>query len=397
MATMSSKTELKTEDLVKVLNEVNISSFLDKWGPEVIVQAYDAEIGMQGILVIDNTLLGPGKGGIRMTPTVNFLEVFRLARTMTWKCSLADIPFGGAKAGIRANPTEVDKVKFIKSFARKIASYVPDRYITAPDMNTGEKEMAAFVEEVGDLQGATGKPERLGGIPHELGTTGFGVGIALETGLGMVHELTGLPEDLSDVKVAIQGFGNVGIGIAKFLFEKGAKVVAINDYWGAVCNPKGIDIDEVKKYSYATCEKDSIKNYDGAKAVPREDIFKVDCDILVPAACGNVINSENWATIKAKYIVEGANNATTAEAEQRLFSKGTIILPDFLANAGGVIGSYAEYKKMDAREAFALIESKITKNTENVLEKSLNLNVTARRAAKEIAKERLLDAMEKKL
>ena len=396
MATMSSKTALKSEDLVKVLNEVNISSFLDKWGPEEVIQVYDPEIGMQGILVIDNTLLGPGKGGIRMTPTVSFLEVFRLARTMTWKCSLADVPFGGAKAGIRANPTEVDKIKIIKAFARKISSHVPERYIAAPDMNTGEKEMAAFVEEVGDLQGATGKPERLGGIPHELGTTGFGVGISLETGLGMIHELVGLPEDLSDIRAAIQGFGNVGIGIAKFLHKKGAKVVALNDYWGAVYNPKGIDIEKVEKHSYATYEKDSIKNCEGAKVIPREDIFKVDCDVFVPAACGNVINADNWSSIKAKYIVEGANNATTAEAEQGLYEKGTIIIPDFLANAGGVIGSYAEYKRMDAKEAFALIESKIKKNTETVIQKSLDSNITARRAAKEIAKERLLDAMEKK-
>ncbi len=396
MATISTKTPLKTEDLVKVLNEVNISSFLDKWGPEEVIQVYDPESGMQGILVIDNTVLGPGKGGIRMTPTVSFLEVFRLARTMTWKCSLADVPFGGAKAGIRADPTKVDKIKIIKAFAKKIASHVPNRYITAPDMNTGEKEMAAFVEEVGDLQGATGKPERLGGIPHELGTTGFGVGIALETGLPMIHELTGLPENIADTRVAIQGFGNVGIGIAKFLQSKGAKVVAVNDYWGAIYNPKGIDVDKVEKHSYATCEKDSLRNCDGGKSIARDDIFKVDCDILVPAACGNVINADNWASIKAKYIVEGANNATTAEAEQGLYERGTIILPDFLANAGGVIGSYAEYKRMDAKEAFALIESKIRKNTEKVVQKSLDANVTPRRAAKEIAKQRILDAMEKK-
>ncbi len=397
MAEMNSKTVFEPEELVEIIKEVNISAFLDKWGPEKVIQVYDPEINMQGVLVIDNTALGPGKGGIRISPTVTPLEVFRLARAMTWKCSLADIPFGGAKSGIRANPFEIDKIKFMKSFAKKISLVVPEKYIAAPDMNTGEKEMAAFVEEVGDLQGATGKPERLGGIPHELGTTGFGVGVALETGLKMVHEFVGLPENVSDVRVAIQGFGNVGIGIAKYLFNNGAKVVALNDYWGGVYNPEGIDINEVSKHSYATCENSSIKNCKDGKEIARDDVFKVDCDILVPAACGNVINTNNWSSIKAKYIVEGANNATTPDAEVALYEKGTIILPDFLANAGGVIGSYAEYKKMNAESAFSLIETKIKDNTKLILQRSLESGISPRRIAKDIAQERILRAMEKRV
>ena len=391
-----SKTVFKPEEFVSLFKAVNVSAFLDKWGPEEVIQVYDPKINMQGVLVIDNTALGPGKGGIRISPTVTPLEVFRLARAMTWKCALADIPFGGAKSGIRANPFEIDKIKFIKSFAKKISSVVPEKYIAAPDMSTGEKEMAAFVEEVGDLQGATGKPEAMGGIPHELGTTGFGVGVALETGLGMVHEFVGLPENISDVRVAIQGFGNVGLGIARYLFHKGATIVALNDYWGGVYSTEGIDINEVSNNSYATCEKNSIKNCGKGKKIARDEIFEVECDILVPAACGDVINTQNWPSIKAKYIIEGANNATTLDAEASLYEKGVVVLPDFLANAGGVIGSYAEYKKMDAGQAFSLIESKIKDNTQLVLQKSLEAGILPRRIAKEIAEERILEATEKR-
>lgn len=390
------KTLLQPKSLIKILSEVNVPAFLDKWGPEEVIQVYDPEIDMQGILVIDNTLLGPGKGGIRISPTVTPLEVFRLARAMTWKCSLADIPFGGAKAGVRANPFEIDKIKFIKSFAKRISPFVPGRYIAAPDMNVGEKEMAAFVEEIGDLQAATGKPKRLGGIPHELGTTGFGVGVALETGLKIIHEFVGLPENVSDTRVAIQGFGNVGLGIAKYLFNKGARIVAINDYWGGIYNSRGIDINNASKYSYATSGDCSIKNCKEGKNLSRDDIFNIDCDIFVPAACGDVINTNTWSSIKAKYIVEGANNATTPDAEAALYEKGTIVLPDFLANAGGVIGSYAEYKKMDAEDAFSLIETKIKDNTKLVLQSQLESGILPRRIAKEIAKERILEVMEKR-
>jgi len=196
----------ESESVTKELREVNVPAFLDRWGPENVIQVYDPELGMRGVLVIDNTCLGPGKGGIRISSTVTPFEVFRLARAMTWKCALAGIPFGGAKSGIRADPFKIDKTKMMKAFAKLIAPYVPGRYIAAPDMNVGEKEIEAFVEAVGDLRGATGKPIKLGGIPHELGTTGFGVGVALETSLKIISHKIDLPENLSDVRVAIQGF-----------------------------------------------------------------------------------------------------------------------------------------------------------------------------------------------
>jgi len=390
------KSITKLSYINQALDNVNVPAFLDRWGPENVVQVYNPALGMQGILVIDNTALGPGKGGIRISPTVTPLEVFRLARAMTWKCALAGIPFGGAKSGIRVDPFKVDKSKIMKAFAKLIAPYVPHKYIAAPDMNVGEKEIDAFVTAIGDLNGATGKPARLGGIPHELGTTGFGVGVSLETTLGMIGKRIGIPENLSDIRVAIQGFGNVGIGIAKFLDKKGAKVVAINDYWGCIYNKNGIDISKAEKHSYATNEKDSIKNFRDAQEIPRDDIFKVDCDVFITCANGDSINNETSSQLKAKLIVEGANNSVTPDAEHYLYSKGIIVIPDFLANAGGVIGSYAEYKGMSAEEAFLLIESKIKENTKNVIEGHISSGCTPRKIAKKIAEKRIQYAMNRR-
>ncbi len=396
MALKSDMESLDLESVIDALNQVNVSAFLDTWGPEEVIQVYDPESQMKGVLVIDNTALGPGKGGIRISPSITPLEVFRLARAMTWKCALADIPFGGAKSGIRANPYEIDKIRFIREFANKIAPFVPSQYIAAPDMNVGEHEIAAFVDEVGDLQAATGKPAKIGGIPHELGTTGFGVGVALETGLELLCDHLGLCEDLSANRVVIQGFGNVGLGIAKYLDAKGAKIVALNDFWGTTYNPDGIDIEKAEKHSYATREINSVRNYRFGQQLPRDDILSIDCDILVPCAIGDVINLDTWDSIKARYIVEGANNSTSSRAEELLYQKGVIIIPDFLANAGGVIGSYVEHKRGNEAEAFSMIESKITRNTKLVMEQALDRGLIPRVVAKEIAQQRVLDAMEKR-
>jgi len=193
--------------------------------------------------------------------------------------------------------------------------------------------------------------------------------------------------------VAIQGFGNVGYGIAKFLANKGATIVAINDYWGCVYNKDGIDIAEAEQYSYATSEQLSIKNYKNAQEMPRDDIFGVDCDVFIPCACGNAITIENESVFKAKLIVEAANNAVTSDAEEALYKRGVVVIPDFLANAGGVIGSYAEYKKMSVEEAYFLIESKIKGNTKLILEEHLSSGLIPRKIAMKLAEARVLNAM----
>lgn len=377
----------------ELLGQVDASTFPDRWGPEKVVHTYDPRTGVRGVLVIDNTARGPGKGGMRIAPDVNARLVFGLARTMTWKCALADLPFGGAKAGMRADPFKTDRIMQVRTFARAVAPYVPSQWISAPDMNVGEKEIEAFVNEVGDLRAATGKPEHLGGIPHETGTTGFGVAAAIEAMLERVKGEIPLPKSLREVKVVIQGFGNVGSELAKFLHAKGAKVIALCDYWSAIHDEKGIDITRIAKFAYAKNEAQSIANYKEAKKIPRDSIFDIECDIFVPAAVGNVVTMETVPRLRTKAIVEAANNPTTSEAEKFLHKKGIPVLPDILVNAGGVIGSYAEYKGQTIDEAFSLIDSKIRKNTTLVLDRSLQTGTMPRFVAMDIAMDRVAEAM----
>ena len=201
----------------------------DQFGPERIIEIYDAKIGMRGFLVIDNTVLGPGKGGFRMTPMVTKEEIFRLARAMTYKNALADVHFGGAKGGIIWSGGDQKKKKlFIESFARAIRPFLVTHYISAPDINTGEREMAWFVGAAKNRKAATGKPKRLGGLPHELGSTGFGVAHSARVAM----EVHGI--DLSKARVAIEGFGNVGSFTHKYLESWGAKIIAVADSRHAV-------------------------------------------------------------------------------------------------------------------------------------------------------------------
>jgi glutamate dehydrogenase (NAD(P)+) len=381
--------------LEELLESVNITALEDRWGPEKVIRVYDPDIGMEGILCIDNTALGPGKGGMRIRAGVTPTEVFNLARTMTWKCALADLPFGGAKGGINADPYTIDKIKYMKSYARSISVFCPSQWVSAPDMNVGEREIEAFVEEIGDLKAATGKPEKLGGIPHELGTTGFGIGVSIETTLEVLSQVVPIQDSLQGLKVAIQGFGNVGSELAKFLANNGAKVVGLSDFWGAVYNPEGIDMAKALKHAYATDEAHSLKYCKGSSEIPRDDLLYVDCDILVPAAVSKVINANNADLIKAKLVVEAANIPTTPEAEESLFKRGVLVMPDMLVNAGGVIGSYVEYLGKSADDAFAMIDSKIRKNTIEVLKTAINSETITlpRTVAMKIAMDRVSRAM----
>ena len=381
--------------LEELLESVNITALEDKWGPEKVIRVYDPDIGMEGILCIDNTALGPGKGGMRIRAGVTPTEVFNLARTMTWKCALADLPFGGAKGGINADPYTIDKIKYMKSYARAISVFCPNQWVSAPDMNVGEREIEAFVEEIGDLKAATGKPEKLGGIPHELGTTGFGIGVSIETTLEVLSQVVPIQDSLQGLKVAIQGFGNVGSELAKYLANNGAKVVGLSDFWGAVYNPEGIDMAKALKHAYATDETHSLKYCKGSSEIPRDDLLYVDCDILVPAAVSKVINANNADLIKAKLVVEAANIPTTPEAEESLFKRGVLVMPDMLVNAGGVIGSYVEYLGKSADDAFAMIDSKIRKNTIEVLKTAINSETITlpRTVAMKIAMDRVSKAM----
>ncbi|MEM5766147.1 MAG: Glu/Leu/Phe/Val dehydrogenase [Candidatus Aenigmatarchaeota archaeon] len=360
-----------------------IERFADDFGPEKIIEVYNPKVGLRGILVIDNTSLGPGKGGIRMTPDVDVEEVYRLARVMTLKCSLANLPFGGAKSGIIANPKKISvekKAELVRAFGKALRGISPKYYIGAPDINTGEQEMRWFVEGNGSLKSVTGKPKDLGGLPHELGSTGFGVFHSTLIAAKFCKI------DITQAKVAIDGFGNVGSFAAKFLSQAGAKLVAVSDSGGAIYNPEGLDFNnlaEVKK------QTGSVINYQPGKILPNEEIFKLQVDILIPAAMPDVINSGNVNEIKARLIVEAANIPCRPEIEKILNDRGVLIVPDFVANAGGVISSYCEYRGYNTEKMFELVEKKIKKNTRTVLRKAKKENILPRDAALDIAKERI--------
>jgi len=355
----------------------------DNFGPEKILNVYHPKTGMHGVLVIDNTSLGPGKGGIRMTPTVSMEEVAKLARAMTWKCAVAELPFGGAKAGIIADSKKLspqEKKQIIVAFSEALRPVCPDYYVSAPDMYMAEEEMRIFVEANGSMKAATGKPTDMGGIPHELGSTGFGVYHATR----VAAEHMGI--DLEGATFAVEGFGNVGEFAVKFLTEQGAKLVGVSDSKGTLYSDKGIDYEKlmgIKK------NLGSVTNYPDGTVLPNKDIIYLNADILIPAAIPNLILAGDIDKIKAKLIVEGSNIPINPHTEELLHKKGVLVVPDIVANAGGVISSYVEYVKGTSKEMFKLVEEKISKNTKIVLEKS-DKHTTPRDAAMEIAMERVL-------
>ena len=364
----------------------------DEFGPEYVINIYDPKLKMEGFLVIDNTVLGPGKGGIRMTDNVSAEEVFRLARTMTFKNALADLPFGGAKAGIiwKGGSPELKK-QFVQSFARSIKLLTPKKYIAAPDVNTGEKEMQWFVEATGNWRSATGKPANLCmklfgekeekcGIPHEYGSTGFGVAKTAETAAEM------LKIDIKGAKVAIHGFGNVGTFAYIFLTDMGAKVIALADAQTSIFQEDGFDKGLMLKIIR---DKKTLKDYPFGEKITAEKFWEIPTDILIPASITNVINDKNKDKIKTKVIVEAGNIPMSEEIEKEFLKKGIWIVPDFIANAGGVISSYAEYRGYNPKKMMDTIEKKIKKNVRIIMQKSIKENKNPRDVGMEIAVNRI--------
>lgn len=369
----------------------------DRYGPEYVVKVRDPKIGMEGFLVIHNTALGVGKGGIRMTPDVSEEEVYRLARTMTWKNALAGIPFGGAKAGIKwVGGSDAKKRMLIQSFARAIRPFLIKKYIAGPDVATGEKEMKWFAEAVGKWQVATGKPalyclvtpsgEKCG-IPHEVGSTGFGVAHSARVAAGLMH----VP--VKGATVAIHGFGNVGTFACTYLTQMGAKVVAVADRNGAVFEHDGLDPKGINRLIQ---DRAPVGSYSGGKKVKMEDFWKIPVDILIPASVTDVINRENKDGIRAKLIVEGGNIPMREEVEDELFRRGVMFVPDFVANAGGVISSYAEYKGYSLKRMFELVERKIVAATRAVISESLKRKENPRTVAMDLARRRVESAMKRR-
>ena len=373
---------------------------IDDWGPEKVLQVYDPDTGMKGVLVIDNTAKGPGKGGIRFAPSVTPLEVFRLARTMTWKCAAAGLPFGGAKGGIISDPNTVDRVSWMKSFAKMIKPYCPSQYIAATDVGTTELEMAIFAHEIGDMRACTGKPSELGGIPHELGTTGYGVSVALQTSLDILNELNVLSgnKQKNQLRVVIQGFGNVGSFAARFIDQNGMKVIGVSDVSGFIYNKdkdEGLNIPRLMKDMKGRAKLSDLKE-SGYDISDKDEIFETNLDVFIPAAMSSVINDKTASKLMGngvKMIVEGANIPTTDYASEYLHNNKIWIIPDFLANAGGVIGSFVEYQGGTEKEAFDLIEYKITKNLKEVLTEAIMKQENPRKIATDRSKQIVYRAM----
>jgi glutamate dehydrogenase (NAD(P)+) len=372
---------------------VSVWEETDQWGPEKVLQVYDPDTGMKGVLVIDNTSTGPGKGGIRFAEGTSPLDVFKLARTMTWKCAAAGLPFGGAKGGIIADPNSVDRVAWVKSFAKMIRPYCPGQYIAATDIGTTELDMAIFAHEIGDMRACIGKPSELGGIPHELGTTGYGVTTALETALEVLSELKAIHIQRNNIKVSIQGFGNVGSFTARFLDSAGIKVVAISDVSGLVCNKDGLNIPRLMIDMKG---KSILSDLDGYDILDKNQIFEFNSDIFIPAAMGNVIIDKTVTKLLnhgVKIVIEAANLPTSSTADEYLNKNGVWLIPDFLANAGGVIGSFVEYQGRTEKEAFELIKYKISKNIKNILTQAIMNEENPRILALEMSKQRVYRAM----
>ncbi len=360
----------------------------DVWGPEKVLNVYDPVTRMEGVLVIDNTALGVGKGGIRMVPDITIAEVARLARAMTWKNAMANLPFGGAKAGIKHAGKGADKAAVVAAFARALQEYIPKQYVAGPDINTTEVEMGIIATTLGTPKASTSKPISMGGLPHELGSTGFGVAHSALVAL----KFAGMSERVASV--AIEGFGNVGEFTARFLNEKGCKIVAVSDSQGAIYAKDGIDPFELLKIKK---EKGSVIHYPNAARLQSTGaLFGLDVDVLIPGARPDVITRDNQGIVQAKIVVEAANIPMTADVEAMLATRDILVVPDFVANAGGVISSYVEYSGGNQTEMFERVEKTVRENTQMTLEKANQKGVTPREAALEIAKQRVQFATDKK-
>lgn len=367
--------------------------------PEYAITVHDPKIGMTGFLVIDNTAIGPGKGGIRMTSNVTLEEVARLANTMTWKNSLAGIPFGGAKGGIvtPAGISREQKKQFVQSFARALKPFLMTKYIGGPDVNSGENEMMWFAQAVGIWSASTGKPstfcakgptgQKMCGLPHELGSTGFGVAHST----AVAAKALGI--NLKGARIAIHGFGNVGTFAYQFLTEMGATIVALADKSGAVHSASGFPEAEVKK---VIAGKKTLLEAFKKHAVQPESFWSLPVDILIPASVTDVINDSNKHGVRAKLIIEAGNIPMQERIEEEFFRKGIFVLPDFVANAGGVISSYAEYKGYGPQKMFTLVKGKIIAATEEVMKRSLKKRKNPREVAMELARERVEEKMTKR-
>jgi len=357
----------------------------------------------EGYRVQHSTIRGPGKGGIRFAPNVNLDEVKALATWMTWKCSLLNLPLGGAKGGVCVEPKKLSKKELERLTRRYTAEIIniigPDMDIPAPDINTNPQIMAWIMDTYSMHKGravpgvVTGKPIEIGGSVGRETATGMGLFFVLEA---LCNKLN---IDLNNQSIVVQGFGNVGGNIAQILYEKGCKIIAVSDISGGLYSKGGLNINELLEWRDRNNYLKDFQN-ENYKFISNEDILMVKCDVLIPAAIENQITQLNANNLKCKIILEGANGPTTTEADDILKKKGIIVVPDILANAGGVCVSYFEYIQ-DIHSYFWKLE-RINQELKNILvsafEDTYNLskekNVTLRIASYMIAISKLAKAIE---
>jgi glutamate dehydrogenase (NAD(P)+) len=353
------------------------------------VQMDNGEIEVfTGYRVQYNITLGPAKGGIRYHPDVSLDEVTALAAWMTWKCAVAHIPFGGGKGGVICDPTRMSRRELEALTRRYVAEIIdaigPERDVPAPDVNTNEQIMAWFMDtysmHVGHTANSvvTGKPVELGGSLGRREATGRGVMIV--TREAAKH----LGLKLAGATIAVQGFGNVGSVSASLLAQQGAKIVGVTDWKGGVYKKAGLDIPKLLDY---VKQHKTVDEFPGAEALTNEDLFGLDVDILIPAALENQITIDNAPQIKAKIVTEGANGPTTPDAHRHLHERGIFVIPDILANSGGVTVSYFEWVQdrygyfWTEEEVNSRLEAKMVEAFDDVLENALRHKVDLRTAA----------------
>ena len=324
-----------------------------------------------GFRVQHNIARGPAKGGIRYSPDVTLDEVRALASWMTWKCAVVNIPFGGAKGGVICDPKNMSQgelERVTRRYTSEIIDFIgPEKDVPAPDVNTNEQTMAWIMDTYSMHMGhtvtsvVTGKPLNIGGSRGRIEATGRGVKVMCDESMRYLN----MP--VEGCRVVIQGFGNVGSNAARLMMERGYKIVGIAEKEGGLSNPKGIDIHQLIEYKY---RNGTTLGFIGAEAMPSEELIVSECEILIPAATENVITSRNADKIKARIVVEGANGPTTAVADEILANKRIFIVPDILANAGGVTASYFEW--VQDRQGYFWKEAVVNEQLETILRDSFD-------------------------
>jgi glutamate dehydrogenase (NAD(P)+) len=360
----------------------DVFAFADGLGPGKVIHVCEPSVALKAVLVVDNVAKGPSIGGVRMAPDVSTEECLRLARAMTLKNAAAGLPHGGGKAVLYGDPKmpKEDKERLIRALASSLREV--HEYIFAPDMGTDEECMAWVKDEIGRV---VGLPRELGGIPlDEIGATGWGLSHVVDVALRHCDF------ELEGARFVVQGFGAVGKHVARFLSARGAILVAVADTKGAVFNPKGLNVNALLELKDAG---KSVVDYSDGAQLDRDAVVDVECDIWIPAARPDVVNKSNVHRLKTKLVVEGANIPFTYEAEKYLQENGVLCVPDFIANAGGVICAAMEYRGSSQAAAFETIEEKLRRNTAQVLEEAERKQILPRDAALELATERVKKAM----